>query len=87
MLRSLEAFVDAAAAVNAGPAQPCDYDYSLASIATTYRTTAILEAGRRSLDGDCSVRILYEDAVQPWQPTGFDGPTSTRTRTASTSVK
>lgn len=78
LYRSFEAFIDAVAAVNAGPALPSDYDDSLASIATTYRTTAILEAGRRSLDGDCTVRILYGDAKHPCQPTGFDVPAASK---------
>lgn len=71
MCRSLEAFIDAVAAVNSGPAQPSDFDHSLATIGTTYRTTAILEAGRRSLDGACTVQILYEETAEPCKPTGF----------------
>lgn len=34
---------------------------SVATIHDTYRTTAILEAGRRSLDLQCTVYILYND--------------------------
>jgi hypothetical protein len=44
-------------------------DQSLATIATTYRTTAILEAGRLSLDGHCAVQILYEEKEHPCRPT------------------
>ena len=69
--RSLEAFVDAVAAINAGEATPSDFDHDLASVATTYRTTAILEAGRRSLDAHRSVQIVYEDADNSCRPTGL----------------
>jgi len=47
---SLESFIDAAAACNTGTRGPSDFDGELATIATTAGTTAILEAGRRSLD-------------------------------------
>jgi hypothetical protein len=67
--------VDAVAAVNAGTARPSDFDRSLAAIGTTFRTTAILEAGRRSLDGACTVTIQYGDAADPCHPTGFAAPT------------
>lgn len=59
--RSLECFVAAVAEIQAGRATARDYDHSLASIHTTYQATAILEAGRRSLDaGGRPVEILYE---------------------------
>lgn len=67
--RSFEAFVDAVAAINAGTAEPRHFDYSLASIATTYRTTAILEAGRLSLDHNSAVDILYANPHEHCQPT------------------
>lgn len=69
--RALESFVDAVAAVNAGTARPSDFDRSLAAIGTTFRTTAILEAGRRSLDGACTVTIQYGNSADPCHPTGF----------------
>ena len=69
--RSFEAFIDAVAAVNSGRASVSDYDNELASIATTYRTTAILEAGRRSLDGNCTIEIEYKDKKDQNRPTGF----------------
>lgn len=59
--RSFEAFIDAASAINTGTAKVSDYNHSLASIASTYRTTAILEAGRLSLDHNKTVLILYTD--------------------------
>jgi hypothetical protein len=53
-----------------------DFDEEgLATIAATYRTTAILEAGRRSLDAKATVRLLYEDSGDACRPTGF-GPVS-----------
>lgn len=69
--RSIEAFVDAVAALNAGAAEVGMYDHKLASVATTYRTTAILEAGRVSLDTNGTVQILYDNAKAPCQPTSL----------------
>ena len=66
--------MDAVTAVNAGTAVPSDFNHTLATVATTYRTTAILEAGRRSLDNACSVEILYGNAQERCQPTGFAHP-------------
>ncbi|ACI65311.1 predicted protein [Phaeodactylum tricornutum CCAP 1055/1] len=52
-VRSFENFIDACCAVNAGTAQPRDFDDgSLATVHTTMQGTAILEAGRMSLDMD-----------------------------------
>jgi len=48
---SIEKFIDAARAVNAGAADAADYDrHGLPTIANTVLTTAILNAGRISLD-------------------------------------
>lgn len=70
--RSFELFVEAARAVNTGKAVSCFDEEGLATIATTYRTTAVLEAGRRSLDSDGSaVTVLYEDDTDRCRPTGF----------------
>lgn len=59
--RSFEHFVVAAGAVREGAASPADFDDgSLATIHTTAQTTAILEAGTRSLQaGGTSVVIEY----------------------------
>jgi D-galacturonate reductase len=58
---SFEAFVEAVAEINAGRASPADFDRSLATIGTTAMTTAILEAGRRSLDAQGRpFDIVYE---------------------------
>lgn len=63
-VRSFENFVDACRRINAGAAQPADFDDgSLATVHTTLQGTAILEAGRRSLDRDGRpMDILYEGA-------------------------
>jgi len=65
--RSFEAFIDAAIDINSGRATVESFDHKLATIGTTYRTTAILEAGRLSLDENRSVEILYseDDACKP----------------------
>ena len=48
---SIEKFIDAARSVNAGQAKPSDFDASgLPTIENTILTTAILNAGRISLD-------------------------------------
>lgn len=48
---SIEKFIDAARNVNAGLSQPAEYDaHGLPTIANTVLTTAILNAGRISLD-------------------------------------
>ncbi|KAF9786019.1 D-galacturonic acid reductase [Thelephora terrestris] len=60
---SIEKFIDAARSVNAGLSQPADYDkHGLPTIANTVLTTAILHAGRISLDEKRPVGIeLSED--------------------------
>ena len=50
--KSFEAFVDAAREINAGGKAPSDFDHSLPTIHSTICSTAILEAGRRSLDNN-----------------------------------
>jgi len=61
--RSFEAFVDAVADINAGRAKPRDFDATLATIHSTVGTTAVLEAGRRSLDhGGRPMRLVYGTA-------------------------
>jgi D-galacturonate reductase len=70
--KSFEVFIDAVTKVNAGEATIEEYAESLASISTTYRTTAILEAGRMSLDENCTVYLQYADAENLTRPTGYD---------------
>jgi D-galacturonate reductase len=68
-VRSFEIFIDACRDINAGTSQPDDYnDGSLATVHTTMQGTAILEAGRKSLDADGRpMDILYtnDDSVEP----------------------
>ncbi|KAG1894828.1 uncharacterized protein F5891DRAFT_1060724 [Suillus fuscotomentosus] len=55
---SIEKFIDAAREVNAGVAKPSDYDgYGYPTITNTVLTTAILNAGRISLDEKRAVGI------------------------------
>jgi D-galacturonate reductase len=59
---SMEKFVDGCRAVNAGTLKPEDLDAKgLPTLANTIATTAILEAGRRSIDEDRDVRIELRD--------------------------
>lgn len=61
-VRSFENFIDACRAVNVGASKPEDFDDgSIATVHTTMQGTAILEAGRRSLDADGQpMDIIYE---------------------------
>jgi D-galacturonate reductase len=60
--RSFEAFVDAVASIQAGHSTPRDFDALLPTIHVTCGTTAILEAGRRSLDAGGMPMVLdYKD--------------------------
>ena len=55
---SIEKFIDAARSVNAGETTPDDYDkHGLPTIANTVLTTAILHAGRISLDEKRPVNV------------------------------
>lgn len=59
---SIEKFVDAARNVNARTSQPSDYDkHELPTIANTVLTTAILHAGRISLDERRPVGIEFSE--------------------------
>jgi len=69
--RSFEAFVDAVAAINNGESQLSKFDHALATLSTTIRTTAILEAGRKSLDSKKSVCIVYDDPTDRCRPTSL----------------
>lgn len=60
--RSIEAFVRAVQDVNAGVASVSSFDATLPTVGTTLQTTAILEAGRKSLDLRRPVRIVYSDS-------------------------
>ena len=61
---SMEKFVDGCRAVNAGALTPADLDAKgLPTLRNTVATTAILEAGRRSLDERREVGIEHKDGV------------------------
>ncbi|KAH6626313.1 hypothetical protein B0J18DRAFT_424534 [Chaetomium sp. MPI-SDFR-AT-0129] len=61
---SFEKFVDGCRAVNAGELKPADLDAKgLPTLRNTIATTAILEAGRRSIDEGREVRIESKDGV------------------------
>jgi len=63
---SFERFVKAAADINSGLATPADFDDDLPTGRVTEAVTAILEAGRRSLDcGGGEVRLVYDH--EDWQ--------------------
>jgi D-galacturonate reductase len=59
---SIEKFIDAARSVNAQQSKPADYDATgLPTIANTVLTTAILNAGRISLDEKRAVGIKHDE--------------------------
>mmetsp|Transcript_19076 Transcript_19076/g.43246 ORF Transcript_19076/g.43246 Transcript_19076/m.43246 type:complete len:428 (-) Transcript_19076:141-1424(-) len=61
---SFERFLDAAREVNAKTKTPADFDATLPTVGATFMTTAILEAGRRSLDAQGgAMTITYADAT------------------------
>jgi D-galacturonate reductase len=60
--RSIEAFVDAVQQIRTGIAKPADFRGGLATVDDTVLVTAILEAGRRSLDsGGLPHQIEYAE--------------------------
>eukprot|EP00522_Entomoneis_paludosa_P006486 CAMPEP_0172455074 /NCGR_PEP_ID=MMETSP1065-20121228/11875_1 /TAXON_ID=265537 /ORGANISM="Amphiprora paludosa, Strain CCMP125" /LENGTH=448 /DNA_ID=CAMNT_0013207525 /DNA_START=75 /DNA_END=1421 /DNA_ORIENTATION=+ len=68
-VKSFESFIDACQSINDQQSTPSDYnDGSLATVHTTMQGTAILEAGRQSLDADGRpMDILYsgDDSEEP----------------------
>eukprot|EP00405_Crypthecodinium_cohnii_P041538 CAMPEP_0206563814 /NCGR_PEP_ID=MMETSP0325_2-20121206/23076_1 /ASSEMBLY_ACC=CAM_ASM_000347 /TAXON_ID=2866 /ORGANISM="Crypthecodinium cohnii, Strain Seligo" /LENGTH=505 /DNA_ID=CAMNT_0054066303 /DNA_START=136 /DNA_END=1651 /DNA_ORIENTATION=+ len=82
---SFEETVDAVAQVNSGKKSAADYDGLLPTIGTIAGTTAILEAGRRSLDaGGRPFELLYEGDGRFETPIGMrpqDDVENARTRT------
>jgi len=69
--QSIAAFVEAAGKLNKGEAKLEDFDVPLATARSTVTTTAILDAGRRSLDnGGRPVFVQYDEA-EPFQPKDF----------------
>ena len=78
--RSIEAFIDAvnnhksnlSLSNSLSHSEKIKLDPALATIESTYRTTAILEAGRRSLDQNKLIRIVYNDPLHPCRPTELE---------------
>ena len=61
--RSFEEFINAVASIKSGQASPSEFDSKLATLGGTFQTTAILEAGRLSLDNsNRNVEIVYSDS-------------------------
>jgi D-galacturonate reductase len=62
-VRSFENFIDACQTINDGKKTPDDFnDGSIATVHTTFQGTAILEAGRMSLDSDGQpMDLIYEN--------------------------
>jgi D-galacturonate reductase len=61
---SIEKFVDACRAVNAGQTTPDQLDgKALPTLKNTIATTAILEAGRRSMDEGREIKIVVKDGT------------------------
>ncbi len=71
-VKSFENFIDACRDIDAGNTKPSDYDDgSLATVHTTMQGTAILEAGRKSLDmNGRPIDIHYSDGGI--EPTGME---------------
>lgn len=62
---SIADFVKAATSVNAGESTASDWDDQFATVATTAGVTAILEAGRRSLDAGSTPIEIHYDSSRP----------------------
>lgn len=61
---SMEKFVDGCQAINDGTLKPADLDAKgLPTLRNTIATTAILEAGRRSIDENREIRIEHKDGT------------------------
>jgi hypothetical protein len=77
--RSIEAFIDAVASINESPesCSSASFDEELPTVGNTLLTTAILEAGRRSLDhakgAGTPVAIVFKGSEgEEWAtPVGF----------------
>ena len=69
--RSFEAFVRAVASIRTGDAVAADFDSVNTGLPTVHNgaaVTAILDAGRRSLDaGGAPMRLLYAEEDEAWQ--------------------
>ena len=63
--RSIKAFVDAVLELRNGHAQPDDFSNRLALASDTLFVTAILQAGRKSLDDQCPQELLFDERGRP----------------------
>lgn len=70
--KSFEVFIESARKVNLGEATSPSFDDTLATLATTFRTTAVLEAGRKSLDEHRVVLLKYDNQEHPTRPTSIE---------------
>ena len=70
--RSFDLFIDAVNELRAGRSERTDYDATLATLDTTLVTTAILEAGRKSIDEKRAVRICYNEGGDEFTPIGIE---------------
>jgi len=69
---SFESFIDAVHEVNSGKKKASDFDGIIPTLATIVGTTAILEAGRKSLDsGGQPFELLYEGSGVSEAPIGM----------------
>ena len=68
---SIATFIEAAEMIANGEKTPEDFDGVLATIGKTAQLTAVLEAGRRSLDEGRKMAIRYEDTTDPTLPTAI----------------
>ena len=62
--QSISAFVDAVCQIREGSAKPSDFQDRLATIQKTLTMTAILEAGRQSLDNGGTLQQLVHDGSE-----------------------
>ena len=64
-----------------------DFDRALATVNVTIGTTAIMEAGRRSLDnGGARIEIAYPEGDFSCHPIGFVGDVEAATQAAAIDV-
>jgi D-galacturonate reductase len=71
-VQSFERFIDACRAINAGTSTAADYDNgALATVHTTLQGTAILEAGRMSLDQDGRPMDIVYASADSHEPTAI----------------
>jgi D-galacturonate reductase len=66
--RSIEKFIDAAICINQKDMMPEEFDTTLPTVAQTLQTTAILQAGRLSLDHENLPVSLYYTESEPLVP-------------------